>query len=185
MDKVQQQKIQLRKQLSDQKAKYSADELAMKSQEVFSVLEITGVFQEAKNVFIYHNMKDEVATIDFIQKWEREKDFYLPVVVGYDLIFRKYTNSSTFDRSSFGILEPQGTDFTNYQAVDLVVVPGVAFDRGRNRLGHGKGYYDRFLPLLSAPKVGVCFDFQLFDSIPSQGHDIKMDYIVSEDELIW
>jgi 5-formyltetrahydrofolate cyclo-ligase len=64
-------------------------------------------------------------------------------------------------------------------------VPGIAFDRKMNRLGRGKGYYDRFLSKISAPKIGICFDFQLLDKIPAESTDIKMDYIVSENELIW
>lgn len=185
MNNIQQEKSKIRKEISLLKNGCSSDELINRSKEVLSVLELTGVFQEAKNIFIYNNLEDEVQTFEFIQKWSSEKNFYLPVVDNDELVFRAYTSTSAFRQSSFGIMEPVGEDFTDFKKVDLAIIPGVAFDRFMNRLGRGKGYYDRFLPKLKAPKLGICFDFQLLDKIPSEINDIKMDYIVSENELIW
>ncbi len=186
MTNIQQQaKSKLRKEISLLKNKYTPEELSTHSEEVLSVLEITGVFQAAKTVFIYNSLSDEVQTSNFIRKWQHEKDFYLPVVVGDDLVFRKSTPSTVFQQSSLGVQEPLGEEFTDYRKVDLIIVPGVAFDRTKNRMGRGKGYYDRFLRNLSAPKVGICFEFQLLDRIPVDANDMKMDYIVSENDLIW
>ena len=67
--------------------------------------------------------------------------------------------------------------------IDIVIVPGVAFDKKYNRMGYGKGYYDRFLKDMTALKIGVCHSFQLVDEIPSEPHDIKMDMIVTEREI--
>ena len=185
MHNIKQAKDQLRKKVSSIKKEYTESQLYNLSLEVLSVLEITGVFQEAKTIFIYNNLVDEVQTLDFIHKWSETKDFYLPVIEGDDIVFRQYKPSVKFNQSSLGIMEPIGEDFTNYNKVDLIIIPGVAFDRKKNRMGRGKGYYDRFLSKLKAPKMGICFEFQLFDNIPSDNNDIKMDYIVSENELIW
>ncbi len=70
--------------------------------------------------------------------------------------------------------------------IDLVIVPGVAFDEDLNRIGFGKGYYDRILYRLSsrAKKVAVAHDFQVLNSIPSEEHDVKMDIIVTEKRVI-
>ena len=146
---------------------------------------MTDVFQKAKIIFIYNSLKDEVHTKSLIDKWKTEKTFYFPVIDNNNLQFRKYTSDGNMNKSSLGIYEPEGDNFTDYKKVDLIIVPGVAFDRKMNRLGRGKGYYDRFLPKLSAPKAGICFDFQLRDQIPSETNDIKMDYIISENEIIW
>ena len=81
---------------------------------------------------------------------------------------------------SFGILKPAGELFTAYEAIGLILVPGVAFDVDNNRMGRGKAYYDKLLASLDAFKLGVCFDFQLLQSVPTDEHDIKMDFIVSE-----
>ncbi len=185
MKNIQQAKEKLRKDIRSLKKEYSEDELYNKSEEVLSVVEITGVFQDAKTIFFYNALGDEVQTIDFIRKWGQKKNFYLPVMSGDDLLFRHCATDSGFKQSALGIMEPEGEDFTDYRKVDLIIVPGVAFDRKMNRLGRGRGFYDRFLPAISAPKMGICFDFQLFDQIPSDGNDIKMDYIVSENDLIW
>lgn len=182
---ISQEKEKLRKEISSLKRKLTPHELYKRSEEVLSVLEITGVFQDAKTIFIYNSLSDEVQTADFISRWGDEKKFYLPVVVKNDIVFREYTKSIKLEESSYGILEPVGEDFTDYNKVDLIIVPGMAFDRKMNRMGRGKGFYDRFLAKLSVVKVGVCYDFQLFDSIPAEKNDIKMDYIVSENELIW
>lgn len=182
---IYQEKEQLRKEISSRKKSYTSEDLYNRSVEVLSVLEITGAFQDADTIFIYNSMEDEVQTYDFIQKWSKEKNFYLPVVIGNDIAFRACDPTTGFKQSSFGIMEPVGKNFTQYNKIDLIIVPGVAFDRKMNRMGRGKGFYDRFLPKISAPKMGICFDFQLFDIIPAQAEDIKMDFVISENELIW
>lgn len=182
----QQKKNQIREKIALEKQEYSKEELLSKSNEVFSVVELTEVFYEAKKVFIYYAMSGEVSTIEFINKWKNEKEFYLPVVKGDDLSFRKYSSDADLVKSAFGVLEPKGDDFNDFRKVDLIIIPGVAFDRNKNRIGYGKGYYDRFLSKVnSIPKMGICFDFQLLDSIPHESNDIVMDYVISENDLIW
>ncbi|MDR1882842.1 MAG: 5-formyltetrahydrofolate cyclo-ligase [Prevotella sp.] len=185
MSNIRQAKDKLRKEISSLKKKYTPDELHKRSLDVLSVLELTGIFQESKTIFIYNNLNDEVQTSGFIRKWNSEKDFYLPAIANDEMTFRKYAPDTCFRQSDLGIMEPVGDDFTDYEKTDLIIIPGVAFDRKMNRLGRGKGYYDRFLPKLKAPRLGICFEFQLFDEIPSDKNDIKTDYIVSENEFIW
>lgn len=178
-------KDKLRKEIANEKRKYSSEELLMMSEEVFSVLEITGTFRDASTILIYNAMADEVSTQAFIEKWKSEKSFYLPVVKDDHLVFRKLQENTLFEKSKIGVNEPIGEDLADYSKIDMVIVPGTAFDRKCNRLGRGKGYYDRFLVKIKAPKVGVCFDFQLKDQIPADDRDVKMDMIVGENELIW
>ena len=179
------EKQKLRQEIVNQKKKYSSEDLFCKSEEVFSVLELTGQFNDASNIFIYNSMQDEVSTSAFIDKWKHKKNFYLPVVSGNKMVFRKLVENTQFVKSKIGVDEPVGEDFTDYKKVDMIIVPGVAFDRHCNRLGRGKGYYDEFLSKMKALKVGVCFDFQLLDKIPANDADIKMDMLVSENDLIW
>lgn len=181
----QKNKENLRLEIAQKKRQFAPEQLEFSSQEVMMTLEITGVFADAKNILIYNNLPDEVATMDFIEKWSKEKIFFLPVVKGNDLVFRKYISGMSFQSSKLGIAEPIGDDLVDYKKIDLVIVPGVAFDRTKNRMGRGRGYYDRFLKKISVPKIGICFDFQLLDEIPISDNDVKMDYIVSENDLIW
>lgn len=185
MKNIELQKSTLRKNVASEKKKFTEEDLLNMSEEVFSVLEITGSFRDSKIIFIYNSMSDEVSTHSFVKKWILEKDFYYPVVKNNSLVFRKVQAETSFTKSDIGVFEPNGDDFTDYSKVDLIIVPGVAFDRKGNRLGRGKAYYDRFLPKIKAPKIGVCFDFQLFDAIPTTDGDVKMDMIVSENDLIW
>lgn len=185
MNNIKENKNLLRKKINSKKSEYTSDELHNRSLEVLSVVEITGIFQDAKNILIYNNTEDEVETSQFIDKWNSEKTFYLPVVIGNDIVFREYSTASQFEKSTYGILEPIGENLTDYKKIDLIIIPGIAFDRNKNRLGRGKGYYDRFLKNINAPKMGICFDFQLIDNVPTEPNDIKMDYIVSENDFIW
>ncbi|MDR1809947.1 MAG: 5-formyltetrahydrofolate cyclo-ligase [Prevotella sp.] len=180
-----QTKDALRREIAALKKQYASSDLLAKSEEVFSVLEITGLFQNAQTILIYNSLNGEVSTSAFLSKWAGEKEFFLPVVSGNNLVVRKYEADSKFVASAWGIQEPVGIDIMNYDGIDLAIIPGIAFDRKLNRLGRGKGYYDRFLPALKAPKIGVCFDFQLFDAIPTAPHDVKMNLLVSENEIVW
>lgn len=178
-------KDKLRKQVAKAKQKYSPEELIEMSNEVLSVLEITGKFNDAKRICIYNAISGEVDTRQIIDKWSDVKEFYFPVVKGDDLVIRKVEENTSFEKSSIGIYEPIGSDFEDFAKLDLIIVPGMAFDRKGNRLGRGKGYYDRFLSKTNTTTIGICFDFQLFDNIPADEKDIKMDMIVSENDLIW
>ena len=72
----------------------------------------------------------------------------------------------------------------NPEIFDLVIVPGVAFDRQGGRLGHGKGYYDRFLELTSAFRLALAFDCQLLETVPTELHDVPMNAILSESGIV-
>ena len=88
-----------------------------------------------------------------------------------------------FSKSRLGILEPLREKKTvNTDEIDLVIVPGLAFDKSGNRLGHGKGYYDRYLERCGENVffIGIAYDFQVLDTIPADAHDIKMNMIVTE-----
>lgn len=178
------QKKILRKKIVEIKKSYSEQELRDLSEEVISTLEHTEVFQNAKVVLAYYSMPDEVFTLEMIRKYKSQKLFLLPIVENNELILKKYTSEETMLISAFGIKEPVGEVFSDYDKIDLVIVPGVAFDRTLSRMGRGKGFYDRLLPKIEAPKMAVCFDFQVFDEIPADEGDIKMNMIVSQNEII-
>ncbi len=150
------------------------------SAEILAALEAHPAFRAAHTILLYHSLPDEVDTHAFIDRWSEAKQVLLPVVQGDGLLLRQYTGTNALATGRYGIGEPVGTDFTDYAAIDLVIVPGVAFDRQGNRLGRGKGYYDRLLPRLTqARKLGICFPYQLVNDIPTDAHDIRMDEIIT------
>ena len=145
-------------------------------------LESHALFRAAHTVLLYSSLPDEVDTHTFIRRWEGRKRILLPVVVSDSkLELRVYTGSSNMRRGAFNIDEPAGAAFTDYGSIDLAVIPGVAFDRHGNRLGRGRGYYDRLLARLGrvgVPTIGVCFDFQKLDAIPAETHDIAVGEVL-------
>lgn len=104
----------------------------------------------------------------------------LPTVVGDTLQLHEYVNDQLLDTSAtFGIQESQGPIFTDYTKIDLAVIPGMAFTLNGDRLGRGKGYYDRLLTHLTCPLVGLAFPFQIVDTIPTELHDRKVDEVIT------
>lgn len=69
-------------------------------------------------------------------------------------------------------------------SIDIAIVPGVAFDKKGNRVGYGKGYYDRLLSKIDGKKIALAYGFQVFENLPAESHDIKVDYIVTENRVI-
>ena len=171
------EKKTLRKQMSALKAHYrEIGQLPAWSAEALKKLEQHPTFRQSEVVMLYHSLPDEVDTHCFIEQWARKKQIVLPVVVGNELELRLYTGPQDLSIGAYGIEEPTGTLFLHPELITCIVVPGVAFDRKGNRLGRGKGYYDRLLPHLThAYRIGLCFPFQYIDVVPAEPFDIRMD----------
>ena len=101
------------------------------------------------------------------------------VVSDTDMQLRLYTPDSATKKGMLGTTVPDTAIFTDYAQIDAVLVPGVAFDTDGHRLGRGKGYYDRFLKMLATGtrKIAACYPYQLVEHVPTEEHDITMDYV--------
>jgi len=145
----------------------------------------------AKTVMAYVAMPYEVKT-DFIINTllNMGKDVAVPVCVpaSYELIASKILNLDELMPGHYGILEPKKEYLRPLEpsVLDIILVPGLAFDVYGNRIGHGKGYYDRFLSKVSpkALKIGLAFDFQVLSELPVDHYDIPMDCIITERGMI-
>lgn len=149
------------------------------AEQVFSQLEKTAAFLLSDNILMYHALPDELETRNFLSKWKDRKRFFLPRVNGVNLEILPY-DESRLELGAFHIEEPTGTNTVDPSELELIVVPAVAFDRKGNRLGRGKGFYDRLLATTKAAKVGVGYEFQLFDEIPAEEHDVPMDMVITQ-----
>lgn len=177
------EKKELRKLISGLKKQCPMEERLKRSETVISNLEKCPEWIEAGNILCYWSLPDEVFTHGLVVKAAASgKNVFLPVVNGEDLIVRQFTGiAEMHDGESYSIPEPQtGAREVSIDEIDLVVVPGVAFDREGGRMGRGKGFYDRLLAGSRVWKTGICFDFQLVGSVPKEPHDILMDKVVSE-----
>ena len=177
-------KTELRKKIRELKRAVSAEEKLRRSEAVMRRVEALPEFEKARVVLLYWSMADEVQTHEFVNRWYDKKVLLLPCVEGDDLLLRQYTGPECLVAGEqFGIGEPAATlpVFTELERVEMIVVPGVAFDRTGNRMGRGRGFYDRLLKSTpNAVKVGVAYDFQMIESVPVEPHDVKMDRVISE-----
>ena len=172
------EKKELRAHIKALKKQHTKEQLLEQSLVILNKLEQHPDFIRAQRVMLYNALPDEVQTQAFLEKWHLCKTIILPTVVGDDIIPVEYGKDTTFAVGDFNILEPQNEPYTG--DFDLMVVPGVAFDRQGNRIGRGKGYYDRFLcQHLEVPRIGICFDFQLVDEVPTEPLDIRMDEVIT------
>lgn len=151
--------------------------------EVFEQLEKTAAFLLADKILMYHSLPDELSTHRFLDKWNGRKSFFLPRVNGVNLEILPY-DESRLELGAFHIEEPTGDNTVSADDIELVIVPGVAYDRRGNRLGRGKGFYDRLLASTRATKIGVGYEFQMVDEIPAEPHDVKMDMVITQKTVI-
>ena len=173
-------KHSIRKDIAIRKKLLSEETATIHSRKICNRLEQSDIFQKAGCIALYHAMNDEVRTSELIEEWHKKKTIVLPVISGDNINFHVYKGIDKITTGVSGIMEPTGTEQVCIEKIDLFIVPGVAFDRQCNRMGRGKGYYDRYLSDSNKPTIGICFDFQLFEQIPTEGHDIKMDMIITE-----
>lgn len=167
------------------KKSYSKITLQELSEKIGKRLEENDLFRQASCIALYHAIPGEVQTAHLLEKWYLKKQILLPLVEGNNLCLLPYLGKESLQPGAFSILEPikPKTPIVEKE-IDLIIVPGVAFDRQCNRMGRGKGYYDRLLSTSKAPKIGICFSFQLLNSVPVESFDQKMDLIITENEVI-
>ncbi len=172
------EKYEIRRKIKAMKSMLLETEKIAEAERVFAQLEQTAAFLMAKHILMYHSLPDELSTRDFLRKWNGEKKFYLPRVNGVNLEVLPY-EESRLELGAFHIEEPTGNETVDPDTLELIVVPAVAYDRKGNRLGRGKGFYDRLLGSTKATKVGVAYEFQIVDEVPVEQHDIPMDIVIS------
>ena len=177
----------LRVQMREAKKQHQA-QLARMSAEVvehitsFLSLHPSGLIPQTSSLLAYWPLSDEVDIRPLIDQLVAQGySVVLPKVTGNETMeLRRYTSREDLHEGAFHILEPTGELFTDYDNIDIALIPGMAFDAAGHRLGRGKGYYDRFLsahPHLH--KIGVCFPFQRVAEVPFESHDVLMDEVIS------
>ena len=188
-------KEDLRRQIQQIKRQFTPQQLEELSLPVISRLR--PLLADAQTIMAYYSLPDEVNTHGLIDELVAEgKTVLLPKVTGTDTMeLRRYTGRADLQEGTYHILEPVGEPFTDYAAIDLILVPGLAFDAVGHRLGRGRGYYDRFLRTMgtvptvrstadyrgtvpSVRTLGISFDFQKVDEVPVDAHDIVMDKVI-------
>ena len=149
-------------------------------------------YASARAVMLYVHVRSEVRTRHFLPAAIDRKDrIVVPYCTRGELGLFRLESMEELAEGTFGLLEPRaelrGLPEKRVEAaeLDLIMVPGVAFDRRGGRLGHGKGYYDKLLARVrpDVPLIAAAFECQLFDEIPMEPHDVFMDRVITEKEI--
>ncbi len=148
------------------------------NEKICEALRSMAEFQSAENVMIYLPLGGEA---DIRGLYSPEKNFFIPVTEGVIISAARYTPDMKLKKGEWGVYEPVKPIFADKSILDFIAAPAVAADKAKNRMGFGKGCYDRFLDGLKCAKAAVCFSFQVTDALDAKPHDVKMDYIVTED----
>ena len=142
-------------------------------------------FQEAKVVMLYYPVHHEVSLKPLLEKYWQEKTLLLPVTHRHTMELRPYLGKELLRKGRYSIPEPLTDTYTG--PIDLIIVPGVAFDQHRNRLGRGGGYYDKFLRKhKDIFSIGVCFDsqFRQHKELPHGYSDQPVNMVITPSKTI-
>ncbi len=186
---ISQQKQNLRKKLLEQRKSLSEESYLQKSVQICKRLTEQAEFKKAQTIHCYVsiNKRREVNTHPLIKKMPEDRK---RVVVPFmqiekgTLLHIELNHYDDLKPNRWGVLEPQKGNEVDPKELDLVIVPMVGGDSHKNRIGYGKGFYDRFLQQPNCPKIGLLFEECLVEKVPVEGFDVGLDRIMTEDKVI-
>ena len=185
-------KKDFRKKVIEYRNNKDTDFISTNSQKITEKLLSMKCIKDASTIMLYLDFNNEVKTDQLITKLiSLRKTVAAPVIIKDErkLIPFKITNlKDGINIGAYGIREPKKdpSNELNVEAIDILIVPAVAYDKDCYRLGYGGGFYDRFLENLrkDAVTIGIAFDLQIFDEVPKEPHDAQLDYIVTESRIL-
>jgi len=158
---------------------------SQESQKIYQNFINSEYYQNYRFIMSYMNIGSEVETGSINKDiGDDDKTLILPDLKNNEIKASKFTLGDSFKVGEFNIPEPSPFREYDKQWVEILLVPGVAFDKRGYRLGYGKGFFDRFLKDFKGIKVGLCFEAQLVDKIPIETQDIAMDVLITEKKVI-
>ena len=160
-----------------------------KTKEILDRLLNDSTYQKANTIALFKSFNFEVDTNSIIDNsLSNNKVVALPRIEQDEIVFYKINSKSILVKNKYKIEEPisKKDNYIEKENIDLVIVPGLCFDRSGNRLGYGKGFYDRFLSGTSIRTIAICFDEQLLDEglLPASNSDVKIEEIITNKEKI-
>lgn len=161
-------------------SRLDVEEKSRKAQDAFLGSEI---YKDAKQIMLYMPLGNETSTLKIIDRAKSDgKTLVFPKTDAktYEITPVLWDGKSGFLKETFSVSVPKNAELADMKKTDVVIVPGVAFDKSGGRIGFGKGCYDRLLSGFSGAKIGFCYDFQMAEKIPADIHDVKMDFLISE-----
>lgn len=150
--------------------------------EVFSKIENLNVFKNSKTILFFWSKDLDIPTRNYILKWSENKEILLPSIKHNKLTVKRFEKLQESSKQNSFIFEPVTKPYEGN--IDLAIIPSIAFDTEKHRMGQGKGFYDRFLKFKNIYTIGVGFDFQVIDNIPYYWRDLKVDTIITPSKTI-
>jgi 5-formyltetrahydrofolate cyclo-ligase len=185
-----QQKEELRNKLLEQRAALSTPEYFGASADIIEKLKEQDQFREAQTIHCYVSMNSrrEVETQELIiEMLSKNKRMVVPIT-NFDsgtLTHIELDKFEDLETNKWGVLEPREGERVPVHEIDIVIVPMVGGDEQCNRIGYGKGFYDRFLTDVDCPKIGLIFEQNIVPQIPTEEFDIALDSIITEERIIY
>lgn len=181
-------KKQLREKFTELRMSLGRELALSKSRQIQNRLFDLEIFSSAETIHTYVSMneRNEVDTHDLIQNSIRlGKQVIIPrIESGMKLSHHRIQNIDDLERNEWGVPEPAGKADAEPDDPDLILVPMLSGDQFRNRLGYGKGFYDRFLKETKGVKIGLLFDIQMYDErLPVNDFDVPLDLLITESKI--
>lgn len=190
MNDIASEKKTLRTATLESRNHITTDERSFWNQLIFERAHKIRAFQLAKRVHVYRDIRGEVATMPFIEyAWATGKDVYVPVVVSDAMRHVRVTHATRWTSGGFGIDEPVPDEHGDmlrddgFTEADVIIVPLAAFDTACNRVGYGRGFYDRFLSATDAVSIGLAYECQKVAKVPADIHDVPLRCVVTERQV--
>ncbi len=181
-------KVKIRKKILKLRKSFSEKERASKDIQIAKRLESLDLFKKAHHILFYYSVKGEAGTQNLIEKYIDSKQLYLPVVRGKSNFQAIPIKSPLSLKVGFeGVPEPIGHDPSSVydNQLEIIITPGVAFDKNGNRIGMGKGYYDRYFTKKTAVKIALAYEEQVLDYVPKDIYDVSIDLIVTDRNIYY
>lgn len=176
------------RQINKQKrASMNEEDVKKKSSDAAKLFLSSPQYKNSKCIMLYMPLGNETDTKDILQSaLSDNKKIVYPVTDAERGVITPYEVSETteFEKGAFSVLVPKNAEKADVKKIDVVIVPGIAFDKNGNRVGFGKGCYDKFLRNLRVIKIGYCYEYQICHKINRDEFDVLMDYIITEKEMI-
>ena len=171
----------IRKQILKERDSLTEKEIKEKSKSIEEKLFSLPEYKKAKTVSFFVSFGSEVDTHNMIKEALKEKEVCVRVVQGDYIVLSKINGFGDLDKQGkYGILEPSSVIEVDKELVDLIIVPGVAFDRRGYRIGYGRGYYDNLLRDYKGNTIGLCFGLQIIGKVPVKEYDVKVKKVITE-----
>ena len=177
-------KSYIRKAILEKRSKVSVKEVKSLSQKIRTSLFSLKEYKSAKAVMFYVSFNKEVSTREMIKEALKTKTVIVPKCVKNEIAPYAIKSIEELKKGTLGILEPKTKNIFPKEKIDLIIVPGIAFDKRGFRIGYGKGYYDRFLKNLKAKKIALAFEFQVIKKVPENEKDVPVDMVVTEKRIV-